>query len=662
MSLDNYPGFLLNFSECGMNGEDRHCYRFKSFRLNVDERQLLYNSSPVPLTPKAFDVLVVLVERSGHLVGKDELLKRVWGDSFVEEANVARIVHTLRKALGEDENGNKFIETVAKKGYRFVAQVAEIHEPAALQSALPQPDAAHFIETPIADQASPVKADKAVTQLADSPKQKRRIILFAVGFLSAVFLIVLVAFNFQSKPSFNANKVHSIAVLPLQPINTTTRDELYEIGIADSLIHRLSLMKGFIVRPLSATRKYVDIEQNPIAAGKEQQVDYVLASNYQLAGGKIRITTQLFNLASERVEATHKIEKEASDVFAVQDAIASEVGNKLLTLFATTSSTTMAKRGTTSEEAYRLYLQGKNLTMKRNASDARKAIAYFEQAIQLDPNYALAYAELAHAYIPARINHSGLSQVENEKAKELINKALELDNNLAKAHVVRADLKLIYEWDFAAVEKDLLRAIELEPSNDQAHWLYALLLAYRGRFDEAMVKIETALAINPGALMYLRDRGKCLYFARRYDEAIVQLKRVIELDESFGTAYDWLWEAYEMNGDETQAYAMVMDSEKQENPERAKIYQKTYEMAGWQGVKRKILEFWKLDKERSEKDLFLKARLCAVLGDREEAFALLNRAVENREWRVITLMVDPPLDSLRADPRFDELVRRVGLK
>src|SRR5262245_31583539 len=179
MSLENYPSFLLNFSEHGMDGEEKHSYRFKSFRLNLEERQLLHNNSPVPLTPKAFDVLAALVERSGHLVEKDELLKLVWADTIVEEANVARIVHTLRKVLGEDENSNKFIETVAKRGYRFVAKVSEVREPTAPKSVDEKKDSLNGVEGPAADkfQIPPSKADETVSQPAVKPKKKMRIIL-----------------------------------------------------------------------------------------------------------------------------------------------------------------------------------------------------------------------------------------------------------------------------------------------------------------------------------------------------------------------------------------------------------------------------------------------------------------------------------------------------
>ncbi|HMS42479.1 MAG TPA: transcriptional regulator, partial [Pyrinomonadaceae bacterium] len=248
MSFGNLPNFFLNFSEREMNGEENHFYKFKSFRLDVKERQLLHHNENIPLTPKVFDVLVALVERNGHLVEKDELLKLVWADSFVEEVNVARSVHALRKVLGEDENGNKFIETVAKKGYRFVAKVTEVHEADKRQSAAAVGSHDNANEKlPSANRLLPS---------ADKPKTNTRIILFGIGFLSAVFLIVLLSFSFQSGSSTTPNKLKSIAILPVQPLTAENRDVIYEFGIADSLILKLSAAKNLIVRPLSATRKY----------------------------------------------------------------------------------------------------------------------------------------------------------------------------------------------------------------------------------------------------------------------------------------------------------------------------------------------------------------------------------------------------------------------
>ena len=687
-------------------------YEFGEFRLNVTERFLVRSAAGerVPLSEKAFETLCVLVRNDGHLVSKNELFNRVWAESFVEENNLNKCIHALRRALGEQRGGEQFIETIKKHGFRFVAEVRRIgleetadavHRENGFQPKINGNSSAEFPQLPkqietqksgavvaLADwrrgadeneageQVSPSTASEESKQTVrpesvpakpnseskSTPKYRLPLVVFAL----AAFLIgaSVLGYYFYSgkRVSSGADGKKSIAVLPLKPINAANRDEIYEVGIADSLIHRLGSLKGFIVRPLSATRKYTDINQDALAAGREQKVDYVLASNYQLASGKIRVTAQLFNVASGQIEETYQSkEKDAGDVFAMQDAIAGEMENKLLARFATTSTSPAARRGT-NEEAYRLYLQGRNLTARYSPANLQKAVEYFEQAVKLDPNFAPGYSGMAHAYILSGFGGGDLPRVENEKAREAVTKALELNSNLAEGYAVRGQLKLVYEWDFAGAETDLLRAIELEPNNDLAHWVYALFLNYRGRFDEALAEIETTLAIDPNSLFYLRERGRFLYYARRYDEAIVQLKRAIELDENSGIVWSFLWLAYEMKGDDAGAYETFIKYQKHRNSEHIEVYQKAYETAGWQGVRQKLLEFNKLNEHKPGSNLFANARQCALMGEKEQAFEYLNKALEKRQSQMIRLNVEPALDSLRDDPRFDELVRRVGLK
>ncbi|MCA1623474.1 MAG: tetratricopeptide repeat protein, partial [Acidobacteria bacterium] len=395
---------------------------------------------------------------------------------------------------GEDENGNKFIETVAKKGYRFVAEVDEIREQPAQKSTNGNHNFSSIDEKPSemnVDEEFPETElqiplstiDKTLAPPVIEQKQTRRITLIGVGFLSAVFLVLLLSFNRQPEFSVKPNDVKSIAVLPLKPLTAENHDSIYELGIADSLILKLSLAKGIIVRPLSATRQYTDVGQDPIAAGREQNVDYVLASNYQIADGKIRITSQLINVRSGFVEEVFKDEQNDSSIFAVQDAVAANFVQPLLERLNREASNGSAKRYTTNEEAYRLYLQGTALADKRTRKDYDKAIEYFEQAVNLDPNYAPAYTGLANVH--TAIGGSGNGSIEDfQKAQAAIEKALTIDDNLAEAHSYLGEIKVNYEWDFAGAEREHRKAIELNPNSSAAHRMYALLLGFLGRFDE----------------------------------------------------------------------------------------------------------------------------------------------------------------------------------
>jgi len=484
----------------------------------------------------------------------------------------------------------------------------------------------------------------------------------------AALLVLLVAAVGLTYLATSRNKADSggagkksIAVLPLKPISTGARDEIYEVGIADSLIHRLSAVKGLVIRPLNAMRKYADVEQDPLAAGREQKADYVLASNYQLAGGKIRITAQLLHVASGQVEETYKGEKDAGDVFAMQDAVADEVGRLLLARFATGSGNPAAKRGTMNEEAYRLYLQGIYLVEKENRADSKRAVELFDQALSLDPNYAKAWAGKARAH--CLIAHTGGSTPDAEfaKARPAIERAFALDSNVAEAHAVLGIIKTDYHWNFVEGEKHFLRAIELAPNSDIFYRWYANRLAAQGRSDEAVAMAKTAIDLNPNYIVHQIWYGQALYFARRYDDAITQLRRVAEMDSANFLVYYFLWESYHMKGDYPRAYESFMRFQQLigTKDEALKSFEAAYVQSGWQNVLLRNLEVLKAN-NASGSYAYVIAYLSALTGQPDQSFLYLDEAVKNRSLAISNILGDPTLDSLRGDPRFAELVERVA--
>ena len=452
----------------------------------------------------------------------------------------------------------------------------------------------------------------------------------------------------------------SVAVLPLKPIGAGARDELYEVGIADSLIHRLSAVKGLMVRPLSATRRYAGLEQDPLDAGREQQADYVLASNYQLAAGRIRITAQLFNVASGQVEETYKSEKDAGDVFAMQDAVAEEVGRLLLARFAAGSSGPKAVRGTTNEEAYRLYLQATYLVEKESRDDSKRAVELFDLALSLDPNYAQAWAGKARAHCLFAHTGGNTPDAEFAKARPALERAFALDNDLPEAHAVLGIIKNDYDWNHVEGEKHFLRAIELAPHSDIFYVWYAHKLSMQGRSDEALAMTKTAIDLNPNYVVYHIWYGYALYYARRYDDAITQLERVVEMDPNRAYAYSVLWRAYHLKGDHPRAYKALMKLLQLigTKDETLKNHETIYAKSGWQSVLLKNLESLKAN-DANGSAAYLIAQLSALSGQREQSLLYLNEALKNRSLEMPNILGDPALDSLRGDPRFAELVGRV---
>lgn len=635
---------------------DGTIYEFANFRLDPEDNLLLRNGESIPLSPKAFSTLLLLVERNGHLVRKEELIEKVWANAFVEEAAVSRCVWTIRNALGESSKTQRFIQTVPKLGYKFVAEVAKRRDNVPYE---PETNglvhSGEVLHTGNDAISSPIVVENA-KETRSWYQQKPIALTFAVV---GLLVLVIVASSFLlSSRSAPAEARTQFAVLPLKPIDAANRSDVYEVGVADSLIHRLNSIKGFVVRPLSATRKYDALDQDPLAAGREQNVDHVIASNYQVADGKFRLTAQLINVASGQVEESYRVEIDAGKLFAIQDGVATEVGNKLVARFGT-SAGIVRKRGTSNEEAYQLYLQGKTLRTIRTAENAKKAVEYFNQAIQLDPNFALAYAAKARALANPENDRSGVGY---DEIKQNIDRALQLDANLAEAYVARGEFHT-YPWDLTSSERDLNKAIELEPNHEDAHWLIAVLLAYRGSFDEALREIEIAQEIYPGALHFMSHRGRILYYARRYDEAIVQYKRAIDMDARILVPHFWLMRAYEMKGDHDSAFEYFIKRERSAgrmSAEQLENYQNAYDTLGWKGARLKWLE--DAEAKSINNALFDGARLFAMHGEKDAAFEYLNKAFEKRVWLMPTLKVEPAFDNLRDDPRFDQLLVRVGLR
>lgn len=480
---------------------------------------------------------------------------------------------------------------------------------------------------------------------------------FVASLLVLVTTIAYVAINRNKTMPVTAPN-RSIAVLPFKPVDGTHRDEIFETGMADVLIQRLSTMQGITVRSLSATREYQNSTPDPVTAGKEQHVDYVIASSYHLQDGRIRIAADVVNVANGKVEQTYNLEKESADVFALQDAISNEIGVRLQRQFATDASERPAKRGTSNSQAYRLYLQGMYLANNRNRQDAEKAIEILGQSVALDPAYARAWAGLAYAhrtlslYIPSLTTHDTY-----QKSMSAINKALALDQNLSEAHSALCENKYLYEWDFAGAEAECKRAIELDGKSAQAHEIYSRFLMGRGRHEEAIFEIETAIDLEPASRFSQRNYGRALFYARRYSEAASQLERVLEMDQNFIITYPWLMSALALQGDEARAFEWFRKFLSYRNVEAGTVhvFEKAFQSSGWRGV----LSEWLRRTDQIGANSFDRACYNAQIGNKDQAFIHLEQIYQRREIWMTYLAVDPRLDSLRDDPRFIDLLRRV---
>lgn len=640
MSLKNHPEFLQDIFGNEMNGERSKSYTFRGFRLDIDERRLLRGGEVIPLTPKNFDLLALLVINAGHLVEKEELMQSVWPDTFVEEANLSRAIHGLRRALGERHGGGKFIETVAKKGYRFVAEVNEGFERD------DRSDADQNIEK--------FEAAERVERTTSSPS---RALLFAAGLAVAASLLGFIAFTWKSTPAVVSAEQVSIAILPFRPINAQVRDEVFELGFADSMIAQLNQSKNLRVRALSSIRGYMDLNQDAVAIGREQQVDYVVEANYLVVGGRLRVTARLIRVNDGAVIKTFEQESSEHDTFAAGSSIVAKIGPELLTNLNFKPVQFAANWGTSNEEARRHYFQGLNLADKRTRKDAENAIAEFEKAVAIDPGYALAFVGLGYAHTSVRVN-GGDTLVHCPKALAAVERGLAIDPGLAEGYSILAMNQHSCQWNQQAAELSHQKALELGQNSSFVHRFYGIFLTHLGRADESIEQIKLARDLDPKLLFNEKLLGRALFFARQYDEAIAQLVRVRERDSNDAEQTRFIYLAYEMKYEPEPAleYLAIAETLKGTDPAEIERWKSIFSQSGWTGVSRRRLEFE--NQRASAANYGMIVSLAAQLGERDLAFEFLAKEIPLNGLFMAQLKVDPTLDNLRSDDRYRDIAKR----
>ena len=633
-----------------MNAAQSYIYKFGDFSVDAAKRLLVSrDGEAIPLTHKAFDALLYLVEHPGTVLDKDELMQAIWPHTVVEENNLNQSISALRRALGESRGENRYITTVPGRGYCFVADVKKA---AALEL--------------IADNDS-LNAASDPSRRIGSHKSRLLIILFCakgiagLGF-SIYYLWPVVKTAISTTPEIATPikpimRVRSIAVLPFKPLVVDQRDESLEMGMADTLIVRLSNLRELIVRPISSVRKYSGLEQDAVAAGRELSVEAVLDGQIQRWGDRISVTARLTGVGDGKQLWADQFNERFTDILAVLNLISEKVTSALALKLTGEEQRLLTKRDTENAEAYKLYQRGRFYLNKRAPEDLRKSIAYFQQSIALDPNYAVAYAGLADAYA-LLVNAGAPARELMPRAREAALKALSLDNDLAEAHASLAQILIYYDYNFVGAEREHQRAIQLNPNYASAHQWYSELLTALSRHEEAFAEMRRALEIDPFSLIINRQYGVSLLFARHYDEAIAQLKNTIEMDANFAPAHSTLSLAYQLKGNYAESVERLAKYEELSgNQQSAALARESFARGGWQGFLRAMTG----ERQPSNWKPYKVATFHAVLGEKDKAFAELNKSYQEHETILGLVKVDPRFDSLRADPRFAEVLRRIGL-
>lgn len=604
-----------------MNDPIKEVYSFGPFLLHVHERLLLRDGSVVTLPAKVFDTLVVLVQHNGLALEKETLIRTLWPDTFVEEGNLTQNVSRLRKVLGGGEAS--YIATLPRRGYRFTADVS-----------LVDPAQAALVLRRETRRARLTITDEIV--IDDGP--------------NAVL------------PENSADP-RTIAILPFITLGLAAENEYLGLGLADALITQLGSTRQLTVRPTSAVRPFADTNEDSVGIGRKLRVGAVLEGSVQMAAERLRITVQLVGVAQGAPLWAQKFTTPFTDIFDVQDTIAERVADALLLNLNQAERSSLVRRYTDNAEAYTSYLQGRFHWNKRTVEGHRQAIANFEQAISLDPNYALAYAGLADCYNMLPVWGDLTTLEACPRARVYAERALEIDETLAEAHAALGYTLAHFGWDFSAAERSYRRALELNPNYASAHQWYAKLLVALERFDEAQAEMAVARSLDPLSLMVGTACGGPLLYSGQYEQAIEQFQRVLELDPNFIPALYSISVAYCLNGQYDQAVAAVerMQALSGEHPLALASLAATYAVAGREAEARKALNQVLEIAQHRHVLTYAIAVLYAGLGEVEPAFEWLEVAFTERDGHLVDLRIEPFFGSLRSDARFEDLVRRVGL-
>lgn len=456
----------------------------------------------------------------------------------------------------------------------------------------------------------------------------------------------------------------SIAVMPFVNQNSDPESEYISDGLTESIINSLTQLRDLRVIARSSVFRYKGKETDPIAFGKALGVRAVLTGRVMQRGDNLTVSVELVDVLDNKQLWGEQYERKVSDLLAVQREIAQEISSNLRTKISGEVKSRVTKRYTESAEAYQLYLKGRYFWNKRTRDDLKKSIDYFNQAIETDPNYALAFAGMADAYVLFPGYSVSAPQDSYPKARAAAKRALEIDDTLAEAHAALGLELFAYEWKAAEAIKEFRRAIELNPNYATAHhWYGNQVLLYTGRFDEAIAEMLRAQELDPLSLIVNADVGDTYFYARQYDKAIEQLQKTIETDQSFYYAHYELGMAYEMKGLYTEAIAAYQKARQLNNdPRVVALLGHAYAASGKRDEALKMLDQLKETAKQQYVPAYHFVILYAGLGDRDEAFQWLEKTYQDRTSRMTILQVDPFLDPLRSDLRFAGLVRRVGLQ
>src|SRR5258706_5096674 len=646
--------------------------RFGVFEADMEAGELRKHGLRLKLSEQPFQILAMLVARPGEVVSREVLRERLWpSDTFVDfDHGLNNAVMRLREVLGDSSDHPRFIETLPRRGYRFIAPV-ELKSPALdnveLEAAASDKSAA--VPEILAKNGS--GSSDALLKAGQGQAGRRfslpRIAMLAAAVLAGSALISGITVHYVrgvNASKGKANRSSSLVVLPLENLSGDKEQDYFADGMTDDLIANLAKIRSLRVISRSTAMAYKGTNRLFNQIANELTVDAVVEGTVMRVGNRVRITAELVQVSTDRHLWADTYESQIGDVLTLQNRVSSAIVDEIRINLTPEDKERLAKNPSVSPEAYEEYLKGRYYWNKRSGDGFAKAIRYFENATRRDPQYALAYAGLADCYgiIGATIYGSIPVAEAAPKAKAAAIRALEIDPSLAEAQTSLATAKFNYDWDWAGAAEGFRRAIQLDPGYATAYQRYSLYSIAIGRFDDSLQQIKKARDLEPLSISINASFGWRLYLAREYDRSIAQLRDTLEMDPSYEWAHLTLGQAYEQKGQYDLALEELHHAVEisHSSPLMVSALAHAYALSANHSEARKL--FAQLDalSKKQYVSPFYVAIVYLGLGKNEVAMNWLQKAYEDRSNGLVFLKVEPELDPLRSDPRFISLLRKLN--
>jgi DNA-binding winged helix-turn-helix (wHTH) protein/TolB-like protein/Tfp pilus assembly protein PilF len=643
-----------------------HIYEFGPFQLDAGERLLRRDGEEIPVKPKVMDTLLLLVGNHGHVVSKEELHQALWPDSFVEESNLTHNISLLRKVLEEKGSGQSYVQTVPKRGYRFVAEVKESFQEIADVSSLQLPienETNDISQAPVA--ARGASLSRRVWPFRLNHKLAILCLCFAALLGTGLYFFIT---RQRATRAATTHRIRYIAVVPFKVVGDRSNDEFLGLGMADSMIYKLNSLHQMSILPTSSIAKFTGREIDARDVGKKLQVDAVLQGTVQHTEKRVLVTASLIELRTGTTLWTGKFDEQFDDIFVLQESISEKVVRALEIQLNADRQTKLAKRFTNNAEAYQLYSIGIYHWNKRTQEGLQKALELFRLATEKDPKFALAFAALADVYVLTDYYDFDFVPPAERRAKalEMAQRALDLDDHLAESHAAMGAAMSRFIKKYKTAEQFYKRAIELSPNFGTAYVRYGYLLIVLNRIDEALQQLHQARELDPLSVAILTNISACYVYLHKPAEAAKYSKLALDINPNFALALDNLGSAYMYQGmhreaEETFRKIAALQGSRFFGEERLAFF---FAYTGRRNEAQQLLnDVLKHQQERkSESSPTSLAQVYAALGENERAVKLLNTFTAEGGIHIHDLRSNPDFDSLRSNPGFKALLQREEIK